>query len=84
MIATPAINNGVQSYQCVCPIPAPASGCINYGIGIQGSLGILAGTNFLGMLFTFLVPETNGKTLEQLNGEQDEDQVVDFPVAKSV
>ena len=24
------------------------------------------------MLFTFLVPETNGKTLEQLNGEQEE------------
>ena len=30
-------------------------------------------TNFLGMLFTVLVPETNGKTLEQLNGEQEED-----------
>ena len=25
------------------------------------------------MLFTYLVPETNGKTLEQLNGEQEED-----------
>ena len=25
------------------------------------------------MLFTVLVPETNGKTLEQLNGEQEED-----------
>ena len=32
----------------------------------------LLGTNFLGMLFTFLVPETNGKTLEELNGEQSE------------
>ena len=42
MIGTPAINNGVQSYQCVCPIPTPLSGCFSYGIGIQGSLGVLA------------------------------------------
>ena len=26
-----------------------------------------------GMLFTFLVPETKGKTLEELNGEQTDD-----------
>jgi len=70
-IATPAINNGYKSYKCVCPIPAPLSGCFPYGIGIQGALGILAGTNFLGMLFTLLVPETMGKTLEELNGELD-------------
>ena len=70
-IATPAINNGYKSYKCVCPIPAPLSGCFPYGIGIQGALGILAGTNFLGMIFTLLVPETMGKTLEELNGELD-------------
>ena len=58
MIATPAINNGIQSYQCVCPIPTPLSGCFSYGIGIQGSLGILAATNFIGMIFTILVPES--------------------------
>ena len=104
MIGTPAVNNGIQSYQCVCPIPTPLSGCFSYGIGIQGSLGVLAATNFLGtyalyvtsypllclasvsalvqashthagMLFTVLVPETNGKTLEQLNGEQEEDDM---------
>lgn len=73
MIATPAANNGKAAYQCTCPIPAPAGGCFSYGIGIQASLGILAGTNFLGMLFTVLVPETNGKTLEELNGETEED-----------
>ena len=49
MIGTPAVNNGIQSYQCVCPIPTPLSGCFSYGIGIQGSLGVLAATNFLGM-----------------------------------
>ena len=73
LIATPAANNGKASYQCVCPIPTPLSGCFSYGIGIQGALGVLAATNFLGMLFTVLVPETNGKTLEQLNGEQEDD-----------
>lgn len=75
LIGTPATNNGKASYKCICPVPAPASGCFNYGIGIQGSLGVLAATNFIGMLFTALLPETNGKTLEQLNGET-EDEVV--------
>ena len=73
MIGTPAINNGKPSYQCVCPIPAPRGGCYPYGIGVQGALGILAATNFLGMCFTLLVPETNGKTLEQLNDEVADD-----------
>lgn len=43
---------------------------------------MLAATNFLGMLFTVLVPETNGKTLEQLNGEQEEDDVADVELAQ--
>ena len=71
-IATPAVNNGKAAYECTCPIPAPLSGCFSYGIGIQGALGVLAATNFLGMLFTVLVPETKGKSLEELNGEQEE------------
>ena len=71
-IATPAVNNGKAAYQCACPIPTPLSGCFSYGIGIQGALGVLAATNFLGMLFTVLVPETKGKSLEELNGEQEE------------
>ena len=39
------------------------------------------------MLFTVLVPETNGKTLEQLNGEQEEDDAeaaVDAQAADSM
>ena len=59
---------------CVCHAPQPLSGCYPYGIGLQASLGILAATNFLGMLFTFLLPETNGKTLEELSGETEGEQ----------
>ena len=33
------------------------------------ALGVLAGINFAGMLFTTLIPETKGKSLEELNGE---------------
>jgi MFS family permease len=50
-------------------LPRPVAGVFPYGAGLQGALGVLAATNFLGMLFTFLLPETNGKTLEELNGE---------------
>ena len=41
------------------------------GIGLRLSLGMLAATNFAGMLFTFLIPETALKSLEELNGEAD-------------
>jgi PHS family inorganic phosphate transporter-like MFS transporter len=36
------------------------------GIGYPGAFGLLAGTAFVGLLVTFLIPETNGKTLEDL------------------
>lgn len=36
------------------------------GIGYNGAFGLLAGTAFLGVLVTFLLPETTGKTLEAL------------------
>ena len=84
MIGTPAINNGIESYKCVCPIPAPVSGCFPFGIGVQGALGILAGTNFLGMIFTLLLPETNGKTLEELSGETKDDYDNEKEVATTV
>ncbi|KAG6556765.1 hypothetical protein Mapa_001709 [Marchantia paleacea] len=41
------------------------------GIGIKNSLLVLAITNCLGFLFTFLIPETKGKSLEDLSGEND-------------
>jgi PHS family inorganic phosphate transporter-like MFS transporter len=36
------------------------------------TLIILAGLCFLGLLFTFLLPETMGKSLEELGGEEEE------------
>ncbi|KAI3965776.1 hypothetical protein MKX01_010733 [Papaver californicum] len=40
------------------------------GIGIKNSLVVLGCINFLGMLFTFLVPESKGKSLEEMAGEK--------------
>lgn len=42
------------------------------GIGVQAALGILTATNGLGFFFTFLLPETNQKSLEDLSGEAEE------------
>nr|QCU54844.1 phosphate transporter [Cunninghamia lanceolata] len=45
------------------------------GIGIKAALLVLAIINALGFVCTFLVPETNGKSLEELSGENDEEAV---------
>ncbi|KAL0793164.1 hypothetical protein Bca101_064541 [Brassica carinata] len=39
------------------------------GIGVKNSLIMLGVINFAGMLMTFLVPESKGKSLEELSGE---------------
>ncbi|KAI4341774.1 hypothetical protein MLD38_026458 [Melastoma candidum] len=39
------------------------------GIGVRNSLMLLGGVNLLGLLFTFLVPESKGKSLEEITGE---------------
>nr|AAU84429.1 phosphate transporter 5 [Oryza sativa Japonica Group] len=41
------------------------------GIGVRNSLFLLAGCNVVGFLFTFLVPESKGKSLEELSGENE-------------
>ncbi|KAL3329075.1 hypothetical protein AABB24_036265 [Solanum stoloniferum] len=41
------------------------------GIGVRNSLIVLGCVNFLGMLFTFLVPESNGKSLEEMSRENE-------------
>ncbi|KAI3879475.1 hypothetical protein MKX03_014095 [Papaver bracteatum] len=43
------------------------------GIGVKNSLIMLGVINFLGMLFTFLVPEPKGRSLEEISGENDGD-----------
>ncbi|KAI4308573.1 hypothetical protein L6164_031631 [Bauhinia variegata] len=49
------------------------------GIGMKNSLIVLGVVNFVGMLFTFLVPESKGKSLEELSGENEDDGgVVDY------
>ncbi|KAL9265533.1 Inorganic phosphate transporter 1-4-like protein [Drosera capensis] len=42
------------------------------GIGKKNSLIVLACLSFLGMLFTLLVPEAKGKSLEEASGEVEE------------
>eukprot|EP00250_Pteridium_aquilinum_P013354 c21288_g1_i1 orf=402-2030(-) len=41
------------------------------GLGVRTSLIMLGGINALGFLFTFLVPETKGISLEELSGENE-------------
>ncbi|KAJ7979864.1 Phosphate transporter [Quillaja saponaria] len=43
------------------------------GIGVKNSLIVLGVVNFLGILFTLLVPEAKGKSLEELSGENDDE-----------
>lgn len=40
-----------------------------YGIGVRNTLIILGVINLLGMMVTFLVPESKGKSLEEISGE---------------
>ncbi|EFJ36431.1 hypothetical protein SELMODRAFT_78488 [Selaginella moellendorffii] len=45
------------------------------GVGIRTALLLLGGCNALGLIFTFLVPETKGRSLEDLSGENEEEMV---------
>lgn len=47
------------------------------GIGVKNSLIMLGVINFLGMVFTFLVPESKGKSLEELTGENEEEDATE-------
>ncbi|CAI0381769.1 unnamed protein product [Linum tenue] len=54
--------------------PAKVDKGYSPGIGMQGSLFVMAGINLLGILFTLLVPESNGKSLEELSGETEAEE----------
>ncbi|XP_026401024.1 probable inorganic phosphate transporter 1-7 [Papaver somniferum] len=43
------------------------------GIGLKNALIVLGFVNFLGMLCTLLVPESKGKSLEEMSGEKQEE-----------
>ncbi|KAK1260178.1 putative inorganic phosphate transporter 1-7 [Acorus gramineus] len=45
------------------------------GIGVRNSLFVLAAVNALGFLFTLLVPESKGKSLEEMSGENEEGEI---------
>ncbi|KAF1889690.1 hypothetical protein Lal_00025018 [Lupinus albus] len=56
------------------------------GIGMKNTLLVLAVCNCLGMFFTFLVPESKGKSLEELSGENEKennDDTSQHPTASS-
>ncbi|GMI98705.1 phosphate transporter 1;4, ARABIDOPSIS THALIANA PHOSPHATE TRANSPORTER 2 [Hibiscus trionum] len=44
------------------------------GIGVKNSLIVLGVINALGFLFTFLVPESKGKSLEEMSGENEDNE----------
>ncbi|KMZ59546.1 Phosphate transporter [Zostera marina] len=43
------------------------------GIGVRNSLFILTCCNLLGLVFSFLVPETKGRSLKEITGENNEE-----------
>ncbi|XP_034690217.1 probable inorganic phosphate transporter 1-7 [Vitis riparia] len=42
------------------------------GIGVKNALLVLGGINLLGFVFTFMVPESKGKSLEEMSGENED------------
>lgn len=46
------------------------------GIGVRSSLIALGVVNLLGLLFTFLVPEAKGKSLEEISQEDNQEETV--------
>ncbi|KAF3519590.1 hypothetical protein DY000_02060374 [Brassica cretica] len=42
------------------------------GIGVKNSLIVLGVVNLLGMVFTLLVPESKGRSLEEMCGENED------------
>jgi PHS family inorganic phosphate transporter-like MFS transporter len=66
--------------------PAKVDAGYPTGIGVKNSLIVLGVINFFGMLFTLLVPESNGKSLEELTGENEnegDEPTADPPAVQS-
>ncbi|GMH19942.1 hypothetical protein Nepgr_021783 [Nepenthes gracilis] len=53
--------------------PSEVDAGYSTGIGVRDSLMILGGICALGFFFTFLVPESKGRSLEEMSGENEED-----------
>ncbi|XP_042511752.1 inorganic phosphate transporter 1-4-like [Macadamia integrifolia] len=61
-------------YAAESPIKALDDAGYSPGIGVQNSLYVLAATDFLGLLFTFLVPDAKGKSLEEISGDGESEE----------
>lgn len=59
-------------YLAQSPDKAKADAGYPAGIGMKKSLIVLGVINCLGLLFTFLVPESKGKSLEEISGENED------------
>ncbi|XP_054794666.1 inorganic phosphate transporter 1-1-like [Prosopis cineraria] len=53
--------------------PSQVTKGYHVGIGVKNSLIVLGVVSLLGLIFTFLVPESKGKSLEELSGENVDD-----------
>ncbi|XP_008787383.1 inorganic phosphate transporter 1-4-like [Phoenix dactylifera] len=53
--------------------PAKTDHGYHPGIGVRNSLFLLAACNLLGFFFTFLVPESKGKSLEEMSRENEDE-----------
>lgn len=54
--------------------PAKTDKGYSPGIGVRNSLIVLGVVNLIGLLFTFLVPEAKGKSLEEVSKENEDDR----------
>ncbi|CAL1396362.1 unnamed protein product [Linum trigynum] len=54
--------------------PAKVDKGYSTGIGMKWSLIVMGFINLVGFCFTFLVPESNGKSLEELSGENEAEE----------
>lgn len=64
------MNRSAASGKVGALITAFAFGSVVDAIGLAGTLGFLSGIMFLCGLLSFLIPETNGKTLAEIEGDE--------------
>lgn len=58
-------------YAAQSTVPSEVDAGYPTGIGVKNALIVLGCVNLLGMLFTFLVPESKGKSLEEMSKENE-------------
>lgn len=54
------------------------------GIGIRNALFVLAACNLCGLAFTFLVPESKGKSLEEMSRENEDEEGAEYGNGRTV